>query len=263
MAKTENRTAVEDYLKVIFSLGEWQEETVSNAAVAARLGVSTSSVSEMARKLADGGLVAHKRYGGMRLTDEGLAQALRMVRRHRLVETFLVRSLGYSWDEVHDDAEVLEHAVSGLMVDRMDAQLGHPWRDPHGDPIPTADGVLHQPTAEPLAATPVDASRFVARIDDDDPALLRWFAECGIAVDARVVVRERKPFGGATRVEVVRGGTGDATAPGGRDVELGDQALAALLVSTEPASPKPLNDKGCHYADCRHIGAARVSEKNR
>lgn len=260
MAKTENRTAIEDYLKVIFSLGEWQDETVSNAAVAARLGVSTSSVSEMARKLADGGLVAHKRYGGMRLTDEGLEQALRMVRRHRLVETFLVTSLGYAWDEVHDDAEVLEHAVSTLMVERMDAQLGHPWRDPHGDPIPTADGVLHQPTAEPLATTPVGERRFVARIDDDDPALLRWLAETGIAVDAEVVVRERKPFGGATLLEVTSPG---AATDGHLVAELGDQAVAALLVCVEPASPEPLNAKGCHYADCRHIGAPRVSEKNR
>ncbi|MGO4359226.1 metal-dependent transcriptional regulator [Terrabacter sp. RAF57] len=260
MAKTENRTAVEDYLKVIFSLGEWQDETVSNAAVAARLGVSTSSVSEMARKLADGGLVAHKRYGGMRLTDEGLEQALRMVRRHRLVETFLVRSLGYSWDEVHDDAEVLEHAVSTLMVDRMDDQLGRPWRDPHGDPIPTPDGVLHQPTAEPLATSPAGERRFVARIDDDDPALLRWFAETGIAVDAEVVVRERKPFGGATRVGVTPPGE---VAGVSHEVELGDQAVAALLVSFEPAAPDPLNDKGCHYVGCRHIGVPRVSEKNR
>jgi DtxR family Mn-dependent transcriptional regulator len=260
VAKTENRTAVEDYLKVIFSLGEWQDETVSNAAVAARLGVSTSSVSEMARKLADSGLVAHKRYGGMRLTDDGLEQALRMVRRHRLVETFLVRSLGYSWDEVHDDAEVLEHAVSTLMVERMDDQLGHPWRDPHGDPIPTSDGVLHQPTAEPLATSPLGERRFVARIDDDDPALLRWLAETGIAVDAEVVVRERRPFGGATRIEVSSPG---ATAGRSQVAELGDQAVAALLVSVEPASPNPLNGLGCHYSECRHIGAPRVSEKDR
>ncbi|GAA2740113.1 manganese-binding transcriptional regulator MntR [Terrabacter aerolatus] len=260
MARTENRTAIEDYLKVIFGLGEWQDETVSNAAVAARLGVSTSSVSEMARKLADAGLVAHKRYGGMRLTDEGLGQALRMVRRHRLVETFLVTSLGYAWDEVHDDAEVLEHAVSSLMVERMDEQLGRPWRDPHGDPIPTAEGVLHQPTTEPLAASPIGERRFVARIDDDDPALLRWLADAGIDVDAEVVVRERRPFGGATLVDVTPRGGVDGPS---RSSELGDQAVAALLVSIDPASPNPLNANGCHYADCRHISAARVSEKNR
>lgn len=258
MAKTENRTAVEDYLKVIFSLGEWDEETVSNAAVAARLGVSTSSVSEMARKLADGGLVAHKRYGGMRLTEEGLAQALRMVRRHRLVETFLVTSLGYSWDEVHDDAEVLEHAVSTLMVDRMAEQLGHPWRDPHGDPIPTAEGVLHQPAAVPLAAVPVDEPRYVARIDDDDPALLRWLADTGVCVDARVVVSERRPFGGATLVAVTAPGAATSST-----AELGDQAVSALLVCAEPAARDALNDKGCHYSACRHISATRLSEKNR
>lgn len=134
----------QDYLKVIWTAQEWSHEKVSTKMLAERIGVSASTASESIRKLADQGLVDHEKYGAVTLTAAGRAAALAMVRRHRLMETFLVRELGYSWDEVHDEAEVLEHAVSDTMLDRIDAKLGHPTRDPHGDPIPAADG--HVPT---------------------------------------------------------------------------------------------------------------------
>ena len=113
--------------------------------LATRLGVGASTVSETVRRLADSGLVTHQPYGAVELTADGERHALAVVRRHRLIETFLVEVLGYGWDEVHDEAEVLEHAVSDLFVERIAAQLGHPRRDPHGDPIPGADGSLDDP----------------------------------------------------------------------------------------------------------------------
>ncbi|MDF2443740.1 MAG: DtxR family transcriptional regulator, Mn-dependent transcriptional regulator, partial [Subtercola sp.] len=130
--------AAQDYLKVIWAASEWEPEPVTVKQLAERTGVSAATVSDGIRKLAGLGMVAHEPYGSIELTEAGRAVAIGMVRRHRLVETFLVEMLGYSWDEVHDEAEVLEHAVSDLLIDRIDRQLGFPARDPHGDPIPTA-----------------------------------------------------------------------------------------------------------------------------
>lgn len=246
MANRRNVVAVEDCLKAIYSVGEWDESARTVGDIAARLRASTSSVSEMVKRLTDDGLVEHERYGHVDLTEAGLARALQMVRRHRLIETYLVTALDYGWDEVHDEAEVLEHAISDLMLDRMDRRLGHPWRDPHGDAIPTAAGVLHLPDARPLGELDEGQAGFVARIDDDDPELLRWFAEHGVALDVRLTVSVVKPFGGAT--EVMLDGP-DASAP----LDLGVQAVAALWVSDAPPTTDA-ETAGCHYALCQHIG---------
>src|SRR5438270_9782934 len=133
-------SVAQDYLKVIWNAQEWSLEKVSTKMLAEKLGVSASTASESIRKLAEQGLVDHEKYGAVTLTESGRRAALAMVRRHRLLEAFLVKELGYSWDEVHDEAEILEHAVSDRMLDRIDAKLGHPTRDPHGDPIPAANG---------------------------------------------------------------------------------------------------------------------------
>jgi len=243
-----SRAAVEDYLKVIFNLAEWDsEDAVSNADVAARLGVTTSSASEMVRKLTADGLLEHERYGGIALTADGRRQAMAMVRRHRLVETFLVEMLGYSWDEVHDEAEILEHAVSELLVQRMDAALGHPFRDPHGDPIPTEAGRLHRPKAVMLAALACGDAGWVARIIDDNSELLRWFTDNTIALDTAIEVVEQRPFGGPL---VVRVGTGSAA----HEVELGLEAATALWI----AGRQPDLDSDltlCPYPECDHGGA--------
>lgn len=138
-------SVAQDYLKVIWTAQEWSQEKVSTKLLAERIGVSASTVSEAVRKLADQNLVVHARYGAITLTEEGRRAAVAMVRRHRLIETFLVQELGYGWDEVHDEAEVLEHAVSETLMARIDAKLGHPDRDPHGDPIPSADGAVPTP----------------------------------------------------------------------------------------------------------------------
>lgn len=141
----------QDYLKVIWTVQEWSQERVSTKLLSEKIGVSASTVSEAIRKLSDQGLVDHARYGSIALTEAGRVAAVGMVRRHRLIETYLVHELGYGWDEVHDEAEVLEHAVSDLMISRMDAKLGHPERDPHGDPIPAVDGSVPTPPARQLS----------------------------------------------------------------------------------------------------------------
>lgn len=182
-------SVVEDYLKVIYAHTEWQPEPITSGALAARLGLAASSVTEMVKKLVLQGLVVHEPYGEVELTREGTVLALRIIRRHRLIETWLVENIGYTWDEVHDEAEVLEHAMSDRLLDAIDAQLGHPVRDPHGDPIPAADGSVDRPDARLLADT--DGGR-VVRISDRDPLLLRHLEAEGIVVDAVVTADQRR-----------------------------------------------------------------------
>ena len=179
-------TAIEDYVKVIYGHTEWQPEPISTSALAARLGLAASSVTEMVKKLVSQGLVEHEKYGSVTLTASGRTLALRMVRRHRLIETWLVQSFGYRWDEVHVEAEVLEHALSDRLLDAIDAQLGHPVRDPHGDPIPTASGVVVQPEAVLLQNAPSGHVGRVVRVSDRDPEVLRWLDSHDVTLDTEV-----------------------------------------------------------------------------
>lgn len=159
---------------------------MTSSQLAARLGLAPSSVTEMVKKLTVQGFVEHALYGTIVLTPRGQAEALRMVRRHRLIETWLVSEFGYGWDEVHDEAEVLEHVVSDRMLDAIDVRLGHPSADPHGDPIPAADGSV--PTVngiQAVALAPGECGR-VVRISDRDPAVLRRLATQGVAVGSEV-----------------------------------------------------------------------------
>ncbi|KUH98168.1 DtxR family transcriptional regulator [Mycolicibacterium acapulense] len=217
-------TVAQDYLKVIWTVQEWSQEKVSTKLLAERLGVSASTASESIRKLADQGLVDHEKYGAVTLTEAGRAAALAMVRRHRLMETFLVRELGYSWDEVHDEAEVLEHAVSDRMLDRIDAKLGHPTRDPHGDPIPAADGRVPAPDARQLSACHDGDRGTIARISDADPEMLRYFDSVGISLDSRLRVVARRDFAGMISVAIESTDGDDTT------VELGSPAAEAIWV---------------------------------
>lgn len=197
--------AVEDYLKTIYSLHERDAESVTTSRLAERLGLAASSVSGMLPRLTAQGLIEHRRYGGITLTDAGTAIALKIVRRHRLMEMFLVTHLAYRWDEVHREAEVLEHAVSDLLIERIDVALGSPRFDPHGDPIPTADG--HMPTvdAHRLPEMPAGTTGSLVRVDDHDPLVLQHLTELGITLDDRLEVLEALPFGGG---QLVRTGSG-------------------------------------------------------
>lgn len=214
-------SVAQDYLKVIWTVQEWSRERVSTKLLSERIGVSASTVSEAIRKLSDQGLVDHARYGSIALTDAGRSAAVSMVRRHRLIETFLVNELGYGWDEVHDEAEVLEHAVSDRMIDRMDAKLGFPERDPHGDPIPAADGSVPTPPARQLSDFQDGDAGRVARISDADPAMLRYFDSVGIALDTEITVVERRDYAGTVSIRL-------GSDPSSGTVDLGNPAAQAI-----------------------------------
>lgn len=225
-ADTDLTTVAQDYLKVIWTAQEWSREKVSTKMLAERMGVSASTASESIRKLADQGLVDHEKYGAVTLTSQGRKAAVLMVRRHRLLETYLVNELGYGWDEVHDEAEVLEHAVSDLLLAKIDAKLGHPQRDPHGDPIPGPDGQVPTPPARQLSDCANGDTGVVARISDSDPEMLRYFDTVGVALDARVTVDERRDFAGTISVSI------DSAGPdsGEKKLELGNPAAQSIWV---------------------------------
>ncbi|WP_426938560.1 metal-dependent transcriptional regulator [Pseudarthrobacter sp. S3] len=219
-------SSIEDYVKVIYGFTEWQDKPITSSQLAQRLGVANSSVSEMVRKLKDQGLVDHKPYSAITLTDSGVQLALSMVRRHRLIETYLVQEFGYSWDEVHDEAELLEHAVSDTFIERMATKLGNPQRDPHGDPIPAADGTVLLPKAHLLGELDLGHTGRITRISDENPDLLRYLSAEEIDLDAEVEVVGRKPFGGALVVRI--------SSPGRkRDYDLADEVTAALWVHSD------------------------------
>jgi DtxR family transcriptional regulator, Mn-dependent transcriptional regulator len=187
---------VEDYTKAIYQLGEGSDGGVSTNALAERLEVTPASASAMVRRLDDLGLVEHVPYKGVRLTAEGERVALEMLRHHRLLELYLTETLDVPWDRVHDEAEVLEHVLSDELEAVIAAKLGNPTRDPHGDPIPSADLVIDdEPTGTLAAAEPGTCGVFV-RISDSDPAMLRFLAERGIAPGHEFEVVEKHPFDG-------------------------------------------------------------------
>lgn len=181
-------SSTQDYLKTIWQLGEWSPDKVTTTTLAARMGLAASTVSEALKKLTAQGMVTRPSYGVVELTDEGRSVAVTMVRRHRLLETFLTTKLGYAWDEVHDEAEVLEHAVSEKFLDRIDALLGHPAADPHGDVIPSPSGVIAAPTAVQLVDVLDPVAVDVVRVSDDDPATLRYLAGVGVVPGTRLRV---------------------------------------------------------------------------
>jgi len=221
--------AVEDYVKAIYAHTEWQPTPISSTALAAYLGLAASSVTEMVKKLGTLGLVDHVPYGAVELTAQGTELALRMLRRHRLIETWLVRQFAYTWDEVHDEAEVLEHALSDRLLDAIDEQLGFPVRDPHGDPIPSRDGVVTRPDGLLLRDAAPGARGAVVRISDRDPGLLRHLEASGLVIDRELTVIGRAPFGGGFAVRL-----GDSAST----IDLGEQALSSIWIAATPAEAR-------------------------
>lgn len=180
--------AADDYLKTVFAHTEWQDAPITPSQLAAKLGIAPSSVTEMVKKLAAAGLVSHVPYGAVRLTATGEIRAVTMVRRHRLIETWLVQEFGYAWDEVHDEAEVLEHTISDRLLAGIDARLGHPRFDPHGDAIPDAAGEIVREPFVQLSAAAIGHEGRVLRVADTDPELLRALDALGLAVSSEVRV---------------------------------------------------------------------------
>ncbi len=193
--------SVEDYLKAIYALGE-QGEPASTSAIAHALDVQPASVSGMVKRLAESGFVEHERYRGVHLTRLGTQQALRIIRRHRVLETYLSERLGYSWDDVHDEAERLEHAASDDLIDRMAAALEHPSHDPHGAPIPTRAGYVASTSRLTLAEVPAGREVVIRAVRDDDPERLRYLETRGLLPGVRLSVEQRAPFNGPIGIRV-------------------------------------------------------------
>lgn len=192
--------SVEDYLKAIYRLSP-EGRPAATSDIARLLDLSAPSVSGMVKRLSELGLLEHIPYKGVQLTEAGRRAALRMVRRHRLIEAYLVQFLGYGWDTVHVEAERLEHAVSDTLVERMAAALGHPVVDPHGDPIPGADGSIHEPACTPLADVDIGETVEIRRVDESEPERLRYLALLGLVPGVILTVLDHQPFGGPVTVQ--------------------------------------------------------------
>jgi DtxR family transcriptional regulator, Mn-dependent transcriptional regulator len=193
--------SVEDYLKAIYQLSP-EGRPASTSEIAHLLELSAPSVTGMVKRLSEQGLLEHVPYRGVQLTDEGRRAALRMVRRHRLIEAYLVEFLGYSWDTVHPEAERLEHAVSDTMIERMATALGHPTVDPHGDPIPSADGSIQELACTALSEIPLGETVEIHRVHEGQPERLRYIASLGLRPGVQVTVVDRQPFDDLVTIEV-------------------------------------------------------------
>ena len=196
----------ENYLKAIYKLAEAAPDAtgVSTNRIAAALDTRAASVTDMLRRLADKGLLAYERYRGVQLTPAGRQVALLTVRKHRLWEVFLVQQLGFSWDEVHEVAEELEHVQSPLLMQRLDAFLGHPALDPHGDPIPAEDGAVRRPATRLLADLGVAESGTLAAVKNTSAPFLQYLDKVGLQLGSLVEVLDKVAFDNSLELRVNR-----------------------------------------------------------
>ena len=215
---------IEDYLKTIYLLRE-REGAATTTAIATALEVTPASVTGMMKKLAELKLVRHTPYQGVELTKSGEKIALEMVRHHRLLELFLMEALGYTWDEVHAEADVLEHVISEDFEERMAARLGYPTLDPHGAPIPDKDGSIASVKERALLAMQTGESAQITHINDTDSAMLRYAASLGLRPHTPLKLIEVEPFGGSLRVKI-----------GKAEKAIGRELAAQIFVSLEPSS---------------------------
>ena len=197
-----NHQAIEDYLKTIYGLAQ-QESPVSTSRLAEAREVKPASATGMIRRLAKLRLVDYEKHHGVTLTADGERIALEVIRHHRLIELYLIKALGFSWDEVHEQADILEHVISEKLEERIAAALGYPQFDPHGAPIPSKDGVMASVPWRPLTALAVGETARVSRImDDEDGALLRYLADLGLKLNAKIEVIHIAPFDGPLTLQV-------------------------------------------------------------
>ena len=222
---------VENYLKTIYlaqARMSSDRELVPMGQLASALGVVPGTATTMVKALAESGLVHYEPYMGVRLTPAGERLAGLVSRRHRLIELFLVKVLGMSWTEVHDEAERLEHAVSERLIDRIDEMLGRPEVDPHGDPIPTAEGRIARTDDQDLLAAPVQTRLQVSRVIDQDPAFLRFIEQQELIPGRTVTIESRDEASDSVQL----------TSDSGRAITLGSRAAAKVLVRTNQRNPK-------------------------
>jgi len=211
---------IENYVKAIYQIAGQESHPAATGRLAEALGVSPGTVTSMLKTLSESGLAEYVPYEGARLTDQGRVLALRVLRRHRLIELFLVRTLDLSWDEVHEEAENMEHAVSDLLVDRIDAFLEYPATDPHGDPIPKADGTVARTAGRRLADLAAGERFRVERVIDQSSDFLRYLTEAGLRLGAEGRVVANRTEAGVTTVEVA-----------GQETTLAHGIAAQLLVT--------------------------------
>jgi DtxR family Mn-dependent transcriptional regulator len=216
---------VENYIKAIFQIGLSGDGQAATGQLAQALGVSPGTVTSMLKTLSEGHLVSYTPYEGVRLTPAGNALALRVVRRHRLIELFLAKTLNLSWDEVHEEAEHMEHAVSDHLIDKIDDFLGHPRFDPHGDPIPRADGTLETPAGRSLAECGVGDHFRLARVLDQSPDFLRFLSNAGLPLGASGQIVANNAAAGIVTVRV-----------DGQEMTLGRVAAEKILVTSPKQS---------------------------
>lgn len=196
--------ALEDYLKIIYKLEDSgsTEKGVQTSVIAERLSISQASVSNMLKKLAEQKYIKYEPYYGVSLLDSGRKIALNMIRKHRILEQYLVERLGYSWDEVDEEAEVLEHAISDTLANRMWEDLGRPTHDPHGSPIPSVDGEVVQQNWKALTEIPLEKQVQVKRIKNRSPEELRYLANIGLTTGVKLVIKNIAPLNGPLLVEI-------------------------------------------------------------
>lgn len=193
---------IEDYVTLIWKAYEWPGGEATTTEMADRLGVTPSTVSGNLKKLARDGYIVYEPYGRIELTDRGRQLAVGIVRRHRLIETYLVEQLGLTWDQVHDEADRLEHAISDLVLERMDQVLGHPTKDPHGDPIPDVHGQIAEDDSVPLVDAPTGVPVRVSRVSDRSPDVLRYLQEREVTIGTTMELMDVNAAASAVRVAI-------------------------------------------------------------
>jgi DtxR family transcriptional regulator, Mn-dependent transcriptional regulator len=216
-------STVENYLKAIYLGGatlDTSQRLLPMGHLAATLGVAPGTATTMVKTLAESGLVQYEPYAGVTLTPAGAKLAALVVRRHRVIELFLVKVMGYRWDEVHDEAEQLEHVVSDMLIDRMDEMLGRPEVDPHGDPIPDAEGIVKAQDAQNLLTCPLHTPVTVTRVIDQDKVFLRFIENHNLKPGESIEVEDRDDASDSVRVR----GKND------QRVTIGTRAASKLLV---------------------------------
>lgn len=193
--------SIEDYLKAIYKL-QTDEKGASTTKIAEAMDVSSASATNMVKRLAKMGLVEYQSYKGASLTRSGNKIALEIIRHHRLLELYLLEVMGYSWDEVHEEAEKLEHHISEQFEDKIAELLDHPTHDPHGDPIPTKDGIMPEMEVESLTEAEESHHYIVSRVKNQDPELLRYLEQIGLLPGARLTVKKKAPFEGPITLNI-------------------------------------------------------------
>jgi DtxR family Mn-dependent transcriptional regulator len=223
MQPTGSSESVQDFIKAVYALQQKlppdEEKGVSTNALKDVLDITAPSVTDMAKRLAESGFIDYVKYQGVRLTEKGMAMALTLIRRHRLIELYLVQELNYALHEVHDEADKLEHAVSDRFIAAIDTKLGNPEFDPHGDPIPTEDGMITRRELCPLSELPLDTPARVSRLISHDSNMLQHTLDRGFALHTEVQVTARDPFEGPLTVKL-----------GEQQTVIGHQVAESILV---------------------------------